>query len=51
MILDSLIVGVVVASASGYLLWRMLPKRPKAPKAECCGGGCPADKQTVKSSV
>lgn len=51
MILDALITGVVVSAAVGYLLWRVLPNRPKAKKADCCGGECPAAKLPAKSST
>ena len=46
MILDSVIVAFVVSSAVGFLVWRVLPKRAKAHKAECCGS-CPAAKATA----
>jgi hypothetical protein len=35
--IDALIVGAVVASAVGYLVWRALPRR----RAAACAG-CPA---------
>ena len=47
MILDAVIVGFVVSGAVGFLVWRVLPKRSKAQKAECCGS-CPAAKATAE---
>ena len=35
MILDSIIVGMVVMAAAGYLVWHFMPKTKKA-------SGCPA---------
>lgn len=49
MVMDSIIVAVVVASAAAYLAWNLRPRRRAAAPAACaaCASRAPETRQAV----